>query len=264
MNYTTVCGVDLKHLQQLGMVWPTWKKHKPSLLDHPMLIFYDRFCIEGDVSGVTIKSRIRNLIDHPDLNIVPWPPTGAEYTGGTDKWHDPHPQRKKMLSGFVHVPPRYVDTEYWLKLDTDTIATGCDDWVDENWFAGDPAIVAQKWGFTKPPNQVELLDAWAKKHWIMGVPQSGLLPPPGKSRLSHKRIISWCGFFRIDFSSKCSLIADSTCGYGQLPVPSQDGYMWYMAQRLEQEVKRINVKSRGWMHRSSMRGIADACAEAME
>ena len=42
MNYTLVCGVDLAHLKQLAWTWPTWVKHKPGILDNPMIVFYDK------------------------------------------------------------------------------------------------------------------------------------------------------------------------------------------------------------------------------
>ncbi len=266
MNYTTVVGVDEKHLRQLALVWPTWRKHKPSLLDHPMVVFYDRYQVTVD--------QVMGVCDHSKLKIVPWPPDGVSYSGGTDRWHDPDPQRKKMLAGFVHVPTTTsplghcsVETDYWLKLDTDTIATGCDDWIDPAWFEGNPAIVAQKWGFTKPGDQMVMLDKWADEFCYAKINRYrplNLIPKPGASRISHKRIISWCGFFQTDFTLLCSVLAERSCGRGQLPVPSQDGYMWYCAKRMEEGIERINVKSRGWLHRSSMRNVEQESAKALE
>lgn len=262
IEYTTVCGVDAKHLKQLAMVWPTWKRHKPSLLDHPMLIFFD--WRQVDITEINSVCG-----DHPNLLLRPWPPDGVEYSGtGTHKWNDPPAQRWKMLSGFVHVPSSVIYTKYWLKLDTDTIATGCDDWIDENWFDGDPAIVAQKWGFTKPANQMMLLDGWADDPSIWPVTGAtrplDLKPKSDAGRLSHKRIISWCGFFRTDFSRFCSDAASRTCGVGQIPVPSQDGFMWYCVKRLGEGIVRINVKPRGWLHRSSMRSVESESVKAMQ
>lgn len=264
MDYTLVCGVDEKHLRQLAVVWPTWRKHKPSLLEHPMVVFFDRYQVANE--------QIVEVCDHPNLRTVMWPPDGVSYSGGTHKWLDPDPQRKKMLAGFVYVPPFYVHTDYWLKLDTDTIATGCNRWIDQKWFDNDPAIVAQKWGFTKPANQMDTLDNWAYcantsatiQMQLVENPPLGLIPKTDNaSRLSHKRIISWCGFFRTDFTWLCSTMAEESCGRGQLPVPSQDGYMWYCAKRMGEEVNRINVKSLGWVHRSTTKGIEQEVAKAM-
>jgi len=33
VDFTTVCGVDSKHFQQLCWTWPTWKKWKPNILN---------------------------------------------------------------------------------------------------------------------------------------------------------------------------------------------------------------------------------------
>jgi len=246
-DYTLVCGVDRKHFRQLVWVWSTWKLHKPSLLKCPMIVFYDR-------AEVNPEEVIR-YIDHPNLLVVPWPPTGAEYKGGEGKWNNL--QRNKMLSGFVHIPARFVRTNYWLKIDTDTVAKGVDDWIDPSWFEGDPAIVSHPWSFTKPPNQMLELDKWvaANCNAIPGIaswPPLDLKPKnPEATRLGHKRIISWCGFFKTSFSFMCSAMARNTMGEGVLPVPSQDGYMWYCARRMECEIKRTNMKSRGWEHWSS-------------
>ena len=141
MNYTTVVGVDAHHLEQLALTWPTWRRHKPSLLDHPMVVFYD-------TSQLT-EAAVCGVVDHPYLKVIPWPLGDAEYLvgDGEDRWSGA--QRYKMLAGFVYVPAAYVETDYWLKIDTDTIALGQDDWIDPSWFEGKPAIVSQKWGFTK-------------------------------------------------------------------------------------------------------------------
>jgi hypothetical protein len=117
------------------------------------------------------------------------------------KWNNP--QRYMMLSGFVHVPGRYVETEYWLKLDTDTIASGQPDWIDENWFnvhvEGEPRanIVSHPWGYTKPPNQMLELDKWKEEHELFKNKLTLDLRPstPQSSMVKHKRIISWCSFF---------------------------------------------------------------------
>lgn len=260
IDYTLVVGVDASHLRQLAITWPTWKRHKPSLLQRPMLIFLDRDQVSmGDVKSV---------VDHPDLRIARWPePDWIKYEGGNDKWTDP--QRYRMLSGFVHVPASYVDTRYFLKIDTDTVATGQDDWIDEQWFENDPAVVAQGWGFTKPPDQMSRLDAWAyRNHHVLGFdspPLSlDLKPEPGSDKLKHKRIISWCGFFSTEFTGRAADWAVRTCGQGQLPVPSQDGYLWYLATRLGLEVKRVDMKARGWEHWNTMFNIRQAAERAMQ
>lgn len=258
IDYTLVVGVDKKHLDQLSWTWPTWKRNKPSLLKSPMAAFYDRDQVSGN--------ELRSVIDHPDLKTVAWPPQGVEYSGGCDKWHNQ--QRYRMLAGFVHVPAKHVDTTYWLKLDTDVVATGNDDWIDPAWFDEDPSIVCQPWGFTKPANQMLILDAWAEKYagslGFKDCPPLRLVPQEGSDRVCHKRIISWCGFFWTAFTGVAARWAENTCGEGQLPVPSQDGYLWYVAQRLGLSIKRVQMKNRGWEHWSTTHNVVLAAKRAME
>lgn len=256
-DYTLVVGVDRKHLYQLSHTWPTWRKHKPSLLNVPMVAFYDAQQLEcSDVVGV---------IDHPLLRTVPWTPEVERYGTGGDKWSNP--QRAKMLAGFVHVPPEHVLSRYWLKLDTDVVATGTDDWIDDGWFEGAPAIVSQRWTFTKPADQMLKLDEWASKeelNWTFGnTSPLNLAPVPGSGRVSHPRIISWCGFFNTMFTQWCSSLAVATTGKGMLPVPSQDGFLWYVAARLDLGIERKNFKKLGWEHWSTMENIVNRSEAAM-
>ncbi len=257
-DFTIVVGVDAKHLDQLRLTWPTWRKHKPSLQNKPIIVFYDHEQVNPE--------HIRLIVDHPFLRLLSWPPAGIEYEGTSgDKWTDP--QRHKMLAGFVHVP-YYIETPYWLKLDTDTIASGMDDWIDKKWFEDDPAIIAHRWSFTKPADQILKLDDWVRRNpglsWLNSKSDLRLKPKPDSDRIGHKRVISWCGFFNTGFTQWCSRWAARTCGKYKLPVPSQDGFHWYCATRLGLPIKRINAKNKGWVHRSSKKGILEAVNEAMK
>ena len=261
-DFTTVCGVDAKHLKQLSWVWPTWKRHKPSLLNSPMLIFRDREQIRSD-------DEVRAVVDHPNLTIVPWPIGDVSYIGTKgDKWTDP--QRYCMLAGFVYIPALFVATPYWLKLDTDTVATGQDVWIDSEWFKDNPAIVSHPWSFTKPADQMQVMDRWVAENpnefnpWFLDRPPLNLIPKPGASRISHPRIISWAAFFSTGFTIRSANSAAWICGNYHLPIPSQDGYLWYLAKRAGLEIVRIGMKKRGWKHRSSEKGIKEAIEEAMK
>ena len=254
-EYTTVVGIDAKHFEQLCTVWLTWKTHKPSLLQHPMIVFVDRF-------NPVDEDLIRTNIDHPDLRIVQWPPDGVEYPEETldSKNKFGKAQRYKMMAGFVHVPAMYVQTPYWLKLDADAIAMGQDDWIDPTWFAGSPNIVAHKWGFTKPANLIQRLDDWATRtgqdasfgNGPLNIP----LDSPESERISHSRICSWCGFFNTRITRYASRVAEIHCGEGMLPVPSQDTYMWYFCTRIDPtSVLRVSMKNQGWTYRSSFKSV---------
>ncbi|MBD3404678.1 MAG: hypothetical protein GF411_00915 [Candidatus Lokiarchaeota archaeon] len=260
-DFTIVCGVDKKHLEQLELVWPTWKKNKPSLLNHPMVIFYDA----SDFNRCR-QVCYSDIIDHPNLTYTIWPPEHVYYPGDpNDKWTNP--QRYKMLAGFVYVS-RLIETPYMLKLDTDVVASGFDEWIDPGWFEDEPAIVSHRWNFTKPRDQMLTLDRWASDcrdnlPEFENTNPLNLKPHPDKDRLGHKRIISWCSFWNVSFVRMCSSMAGRTCGSYRMPVPSQDGFLWYCAKRLNKGIVRTNMKGRGWQQWMTMRNIRNHVEGAM-
>lgn len=255
---TLVLGVDAKHLQQLKLVYPTWAKHKPALTKLTAIIFYD-------VDEVAEKDIV--LPKHKGVVVkIPWPPKGVDYPHGMTKWDNQ--QRYKMLAGFVHVPAQYVATPYWLKLDTDVVATGMSDWIDFNWFRGAPAIISHHWGYTKPADQIVRLDQWVEKNkkdmfTLSQHDPLNLHPEEGSTLVKHERIISWCGIFDTTITKFASQMARQTCGRGMLPVPSQDGFLWYVSTRLGHDVRRVNLKERGWEQWNSMNNIKKAVARSL-
>jgi len=270
-DYTLIVGVDAYHLRQLELVWPTWKRHKPSLLYQPMIVFYDR--------DSTSEKQVRAVVAHPNLRTVSWPRGEEEIDWDRkkgdhkDKFQDPH--RAMMLSGFVYVPAMFVETPHWLKLDTDVVATGMDDWIDPAWFEGDPAIVSHRWSFTKPADQMLQMDRWVEKNQgqmpseIACSQPLNLVPRPGWDRLSHKRIISWCGFFDANWTRQMAGLTRQSStntidGTYRLPISSQDGYLWYMATRGGREVVRANMKSCGWQHWHTWKNVEQHSREAMK
>lgn len=259
-EFTIVIGVDGGHIGQLRLSLPTWHKCKPSLLNSRLVVFYDA----DQVPWTEVASCCR---PHPSTSYYPWPPPNVEYENDVSSRFGSS-QRYKMLSGFVHVPPLVVKTPYWLKIDLDTIATGMDDWIEESWFDNDPAIVSHPWGYTKPSDQMMKLDYWAQSsnslQDLYRFKPLNLVPLPGSSVVRHKRIISWVGFFNTEFTRLCSDFASKTCGVGKLPVPSQDGYMWYVAKRLGLLIRRENMKSRGWIHCSSESSILKTIQDRAE
>ncbi len=257
-DYTLVVAVDRRHLDQLSQTFRTWAKYKPSILQHPLVVVYDRIQV---TAGEVLK-----MIPHEDITCCPWAPNGVEYPVGIDKWTNQ--QRYKMLAGIVYGAAYCVKTPYWLKLDTDVVATKQDDWIDPLWFNDNPAIVAHPWGFTRPADQMIQLDQWVADNLDLlkdfhPTKPLNLAPEKDWQRVRHKRIISWCGFFSTDFTHKCADYAETTCGRGLLPVPSQDGFMWYTATRLGLPVIRTQMKDRGFEHWSTDYNVDMAVRNAL-
>lgn len=255
-DFTLVVGVDAKTLPQLAVTLPTWYEHKRPLFQRPIIVFYDRTQLSlGQVENV------RRYMPHAQL--VGWPHVGVTYAETGGKWGNA--QRAKMLAGFTYIPSEYVRTEYWLKLDTDVIATGQDYWIDSSWLASKAAIIAPPWSYTKPPTQMDELDAWVEKYprsIFAGTKPLALHPQPGATKLFHRRICSWCAFFRTELTRQMAYTAQRSLGLGQCPVPSQDGFSYYVATRLGLPILRQPMKDRGWAlvnHRTlgRMAGIAN-------
>ena len=143
------------------------------------------------------------------------------------------------------------------------VATGYDNWIEDFWFEDNPAIIAHPWSFTKPPEQMLRLNQWASTLPVLGMPVPGLVPTPGSDRLAHQRIISWCGFFNTEFTRKAAGLANLACGIYQLPVPSQDGYLWFMAKWLGWPIVRASMKNRGWTQWSADFNVKRYAEEAM-
>lgn len=258
-DYAVVLGLDSKHLEQLALTLPTWRKYKPSLFKRSAVIFFDK----DEINAFDIQSAVGVRLGFDQVKFVSWPPDGVVYEGDPDtKWDNP--QRYKMLAGFVHVPAHTVETRYWLKLDTDVVAKGNDDWIDPKWFDGDPGIVAHSWSFTKPPDQIQILDDWADRCSVYDDSDPlNLVPEPGATRLGHKRIISWCCFSLTRMTRDLAQICNTTCGMYKLPVPSQDGCCWYHARRSGLQVYRANMKALGWEHWSTMANVRAAVERVM-
>ncbi len=248
-EFTTVVAVDAEHVLELEASWPTWVRFKPEILDRPLLVIADRAV--GDEAWWL--ERLSAFLSHSDLRVAPW--------NGVDNY-----QRAKMLAGLVFVPPLFVTTPYWLKLDTDTVATRAGSWIDPSWFDSKPAIISQPWGYTTPASMLSDLDAWALQfpdRWQAGPPERGPVHEKrGKERVNHRRIISWCCFVETEFSKLAVDLAIQ--GGGSLPVPSQDTYHWYLASRLGRPIVTDNMKALGWEHHLGLRSIRNAASAALE
>lgn len=214
-DITLTLGIDRHHLEELRWSWPTWMKFKPELREMPALVFYD--------PDETSPAQAAFLNEHPNLRFIPWKMANARN------------QREEMISGFVHVPAREVQTPWYLKLDTDAIATGPGPWIKPEWFLPDsrgqlPAYVSCKWHYSKPRYIIDLLDDWGDKTApLSGHPRLDIPYSSDSRRVRHKRIISWIYFGNTEWTRMVAGLCDAD---DRLPYPSQDTLMSYCAKRL--------------------------------
>ena len=262
-DFTIVLGVDQKHLEQLRIVWPTWKRHKPStVLNRRIVVFFDGCDLDTLDDEQALKIELGEMLGTERLIIVEWPLAGVDYGKGETKWDSP--QRYKMLAGFMHVAAKYCSTPYFLKIDVDAIATGMDDWIDPEWFVENPAIVGPAFSYTKPPMQMLDLDRWAQRYGLFPETEPlNLIPEPGASLLRHKRIGGWCNFFRTDFTKTVAEHCERTIGPGLMAAPSLDGLLFYAAKRMNLPIRIIHPKRLGWDVRHTMSNIAEAAGKAL-
>lgn len=249
-DITLVLGLDAAHLEELRWTWPTWMRFKPELRAMPALVFYDPAEID--------PRRVTFLEEHRRLRWVPWEMPAAES------------QREKMITGFVHIPAREVQTPWYLKLDTDAVATGPGEWIKEHWFAPGPrgrtaVMVSSKWSYSKPHDVIELLDRWAEGvRRLRRYPPLNLIGSPEKNRVRHRRIISWIFFCQTQWTRE---VAGWLGPNGRLPHPSQDTFLFYCNKRMRRRIVRERMSKYGWKHtqlwkiRGLVGGLGMAAAE---
>ena len=274
VDFSVVLGVDAKTIQQLRMSSQTWRKNQPDLWKRPWVVFYDW----RQVRAAEVRAAIPAFDSLPMSTLVPWPRVPVEPPGAYEN------QRHRMLAGFIHVPAEYVATQYWLKIDTDAVKLDDRDWPLPEWFRPSemyfsavsrvsgpvkkprpPAWISSPWGYTKPAGQMAYLEAWAD-----GVPGLREFPRVGfqdggraARRLRHPRMASWVSFYRLDFTRDAAAWANSGVEPGSIPVPSQDGYHFYVSARTREPVRTVSMKQHGWANHSRIANLEKAVAEIL-
>lgn len=253
-DFTIICAVDASHIEELRLSYATWARHKPSLLKRPMLVMVDPHIHDPNGSWWSVvqecwRQQLAFLKDHPG---------GIQVGYAADCRGKDWPLRERMVSSFVFAA-KHIRAPYYLKLDTDCIATGCDDWIKPEWFAGKPAIIAPPWGYTRPAESLAAFARWSDQH-----PQAFPRPMPEYRILGgiakHRRMISYCQFGNTDWTWRMAELAGD-----RLPVPSQDTFLSIAAARSGAEIRYVPMKQHGWQHvGSNLKRLREAAARAME
>lgn len=234
-EFTVLCAVDDSHVDELAISYDSWRRHKPSLLSRPMLVMIDVHSTPSEHSWHTNAkrywaSRLDFLGSHSGKVEFRFSSAAPDI-----------PVRERVLSSFVFAA-KFIETPYYLKLDADLLATGCDDWIDPKWFWGGPEVIAPRWGYTKPASQVAAFNAWSNG-FPDAFPLAGVQAKIVGNYAKHHRFISYCQFGSTFWTQGMSKLAGE-----RLPIPSQDGFLSMCAYRGGARVKHFDAKALGWRH----------------
>jgi hypothetical protein len=239
-DFSVVLAVDAKYLPQLLASSLTWRLFHPWLWHRPWVVCWDRDSITREHLYQIDQHLRRGYTGHFQVEYVQWPP---------DRVDGYESQRHKMLSAFAFVPGWSVSTPYFLKIDTDAICLGDSAWPLDQWFDGNPCWVAPAWNYSKPGNQPAQLDDWADKiPELAKFPRLNIACEPGAKRCYHPRMCSWLSFYSTQWVKQ---LAGYCTGYA-LPVPSQDGTMWYVQERRRDPCLKVNFKKWNWTNISKL------------
>ena len=214
-DVTIVTACDPFYVDILRLTFENWRKYK-NIDQHPVMVF---------VNGIDKKDPRLDFLKLPNVTIIPWILPEA----------DNH--REEMLSAFVFGTAEYVKTDYWLKLDADSYATDNRPFITDR--MKEYAFCGHRWGYSRP-DHIRSLDEWAKGHWKRKLKNAKPMIDEGKiegRRFYHKtkRTISFIQLHKSKFTRFCvGLLRER-----KLPAPTQDTYMFFVANRFNPETVGI-------------------------
>lgn len=192
--------------------------------------------------------------------LLPFAPTFHRWS------HDGATQRERMLAAFVFLPPLMHGPhdpnrpDYWMKIDCDVL---CRREVPAafpppEWFENSPPYVAPRWGYSKPADTIQRLDDWADNHPAFEETKRIDAPwSPDSETVSWPRICSWLSFYSDDYLRLvASLMPDQ-----KMPIPSQDGIHWYVAERLGLGGRKEKMTPWGFKTISSAKRLKEEAAK---
>ena len=266
---TVVVGIDAKTIEQWEVSLPTWIHYHPELRGKcRWIVFHD--CATPSVENRAYALMDKNLLPAGQTKLIKWP---CDVSGKCDV-PTYGSQRERMLTGFVHVPAKFGTTPFWCKIDTDAICLERKPLWEPEWFEWDQekhlplAFVASPWSYSKPAEQPGQLDAWGDTVTSAPAFESGQKlnlpsPEPGARRIGHKRMASWWSLYSAEFTHYASVLAERHCGVAKIPVPSQDGYHFYVAHRGGWPYKLASFKRRGWTNCSKLSSLKETAARVL-
>lgn len=217
-DLTVVTACDEKYIECLKLTFPNWRKYK-NIDKYPVIVF---------VNGIELDDSRLDFLRLDNVELIPWSMDNV----------DSH--REEMLSAFILGTAKHVKTNYWLKLDADSFATDYSPIVDDS--MKDFVFCGHKWGYSWAEH-IKKLDEWSKNHGKRQIRNAKPMYDPSRvkgRRFYHdkKRTISFVQLQQTRFTRWCAKMA----GWKRLPVPSHDTYMFYIADRFENQYLTKNFK----------------------
>jgi hypothetical protein len=134
LDCTLLLAVDDKHLNELLTVYPTWALCHPEIVHFPIVLLYDRSSLAADdLRLFQLHQLCRQFGSDAAFTLIPWPPSGSSLS-----WRN---HREKMLLAYVKGAD-YISTSWFLKIDTDAVATKKKRFIDPQWFSHDVAFIS--------------------------------------------------------------------------------------------------------------------------
>lgn len=260
-------AVDNHYLDKLLVSYPTWVHCHPEILNMDHVFVYDNQEVTvhdarwGKLNGMRRRALAaigRQLTTEDRTYLVPW---SMDHSDGVS-------QREEMLTGLVRCAES-IRTPWYLKLDADTYANKKTGFYYDKWFEGNPCYISNPWGYAKPGDQIDLMNAWAKtvpeirdlpdvrgtKVWRESPPET----PPWK--VNWPRMASWVQFGNTGWTQWCSSLCPKD---ERLPTPSQDTYLSFLQRRTSALWVPVKFRSYGWEHSKGFDNLRHSCRLILE
>ena len=228
-NVTIVTAVNPKYAARAAKTLPIWM-NTPGLKEHQFIIF---------VNGFRSRNQ-RKFLEYPNTKVI--------------RWDYPHPAsvRETMLAAFVLGVAEHVQTDYWMKLDCDTLPKK--DHFTWPEVTGN-TIVSHRWRRTKMKGADGATEHWFTTLDRLFAGKHPLFNPPldlekYRRHVSHRRRNPWripvrfasfCHIEQTRFTRRMAKLIHKKCG-GRMPIASQDTLSWYMSTIWKEPVKLVNFK----------------------
>jgi hypothetical protein len=228
-DITLLQVLDEYHIRELIHSWKTWETFKPEIINLPSRFVYDKDCENS-------LNKIEHILCRKNITLQPF----------TNK-HFYSSQREAMLTSFFE-GIKNISTKFYLKIDTDTIATNDNKgWIKEIEDRDKYTFIAKGWSISFKEH-IEKLQIWAdinpelsKFERVSGFKEHG------DKKLKKKRITSWFFVGNVEWNNHWSnyCLVDN---HYSLPAASHDTFLWYIAERSKSAYKTVNFKAYGFDH----------------